>query len=34
MKVFSNIIKSQSDQRLYKAIELKNKMTCLLISDA
>lgn len=33
MKVFSDIQKSRSDKRNYKAIELSNQIVCLLISD-
>lgn len=33
MRVLGNVIKSQSDNRLYKAIRLKNDMECLIISD-
>ena len=33
MKVLGNVIKSQSDQRLYRAIRLKNEIECLIITD-
>lgn len=33
MRVLGNVIKSQSDNRLYKAIKLKNDIECLIISD-
>lgn len=33
MRTLGNIIKSRSDNRIYKAIELPNKLECLIISD-
>lgn len=33
MRVLGNVIKSKSDNRLYKAIKLKNEIECLIISD-
>lgn len=33
MKILGNIIKSKSDKRSYKAIQLANSIKCLLISD-
>jgi secreted Zn-dependent insulinase-like peptidase len=33
MKVLGNVIKSASDKRTYKAIQLANKIDCLLVSD-
>lgn len=34
MKILGPIIKSKSDRRRYSAIELSNKLTCLIISDS
>lgn len=34
MKILGNVIKSKSDNRLYKAIKLKNDIECLIISDS
>ena len=31
--MLGNVVKSQSDKRIYKAIRLPNEITCLLISD-
>lgn len=33
MKVLGNVIKSVSDKRTYKAIQLDNQLQCLIISD-
>jgi predicted Zn-dependent peptidase len=33
MKILGNVIKSQSDRRLFRGLELKNKIQCLLVSD-
>jgi insulysin len=34
MRVLGTVIKSKSDNRIYKAIQLKNQIECLIISDA
>ena len=33
MKVLRNVIKSKSDDRIYKTFELPNSLQCLIISD-
>lgn len=33
MKVLGNVIKSASDKRTYKAIQLANQLECLIVSD-
>ena len=33
MKVLGSVIKSASDKRTYKAIQLANDLECLLVSD-
>ena len=33
MKILGSVLKSQSDQRIYRAIQLKNDLQCLIISD-
>jgi secreted Zn-dependent insulinase-like peptidase len=33
MRALGAVIKSVSDKRIYKAIELPNKLTCLIVSD-
>ena len=34
MKVLGNVIKSASDHRIYKAIQLNNNIECLIVSDS
>ena len=34
MKILGKVIQSQSDKRAFRAIELKNRLQCLIISDA
>ena len=33
MKILGNVIKSKSDNRIYRAIQLPNQIDCLIISD-
>lgn len=33
MKLLGNVIKSASDNRIYKAIQLPNKLECLIVCD-